>query len=291
MFNGLLKIPMQFFILFVGIMLFVFYQFTAPPAFFNTPGLEVAKQTEAKKEIIQIESEFAENHASKKALLEAYGAGETGEESVREIKVLQTRQKALRSDLKSVIAEAAPEVETKDSDYIFLSFVLNYLPHGLIGLLLAVIFSAAMSSTAGELNALAGTTMVDFVQRLTKREFSDKEAVTVSRWLTVIWGLLAIGVALSARLFDNLIQLVNILGSLFYGTILGIFLTAFILKNVKGKAALIGALVGEATVLFIHLGVTQGWFEFGYLMYNFIGCVMVMLVSIIAQTAIGSQSE
>ncbi len=285
MFNGLLKVPMQFFILLIGIMLFVFYQFQAPPAFFNQQGLAAVKASAEGKNITQLESEFHLVHEEKKELLTAYtGSSETERKSIEpQIQALQIEQRAIRSDIKKEIERIDDRIETKDSDYIFLTFVLKYLPHGLIGLLLAVIFSAAMSSTAGELNALASTTMVDYVQTLSSKTFTDLEQVRISKWITVAWGVAAIGIALSASLFDNLIQLVNILGSLFYGTILGIFLTAFFLKRIQAFAILIAAFIAEATVLFIHLGVTLEWFKFSYLMYNVIGCLAVVLLAILIQ--------
>lgn len=294
MFNGLLKIPLQFFILFVGVMVFVFYQFERPPAFFNGPGLESAYETEYAGELRQLESQFQLNHEAKKEKLETFLAEKDASMKhilANEAQELQAEQKAIRGQIKEVVAKANPMAETKDSDYIFLTFVLTYLPHGVIGLLLAVIFSAAMSSTAGELNALASTTMVDYVRRLRKSDWTDEQEVKWSRWLTVIWGLLAIGVAFSARLFDNLIQLVNILGSLFYGTILGIFLVAFALKKVGAKAVFLAAILGESIVLLMHFGNTAGWFDVGYLWYNVIGCVVVFFASLIFEASLNDKNE
>ena len=192
----------------------------------------------------------------------------------------------LRKDIRDVVAKADVRVDGKDTDYVFLTFILRYLPHGVIGLLLAVIMSAAMSSTASELNALASTTMIDYYQRLFKKDGSDQHYVSASKWLTVIWGVLAIGIALSAHLFENLIQLVNILGSLFYGTILGIFLVAFFFKFIKQTALLIGAVTGQVLVLTLHILTVYDVIDLGYLWYNVIGSSVVISVAILSQLVI-----
>ena len=291
MFNGLLKVPMQFFILFVGIMVFVFFQFNQPPAFFNAPGLEKAKASSYSAEINQLETNYQNLYVAKeKALTNYVNANEEEKQQFKEEAVtLYQQSQEVRSELKSVIKKAAPDVETKDHDYVFLSFVLGYMPQGIIGLLLAVILSAAMSSTAGELNALASTTMVDYYKRIVKSDGDEKSDLRISRLLTVIWGLLAIGIALVANLFDNLIQLVNILGSLFYGTILGIFIVAFFLKYVKGRAVLIGGIVGEITVLTLHFLTVYKLIDIGYLWYNVIGCLVVVGISLLVQLALGKK--
>ncbi|MGB0806788.1 MAG: sodium:solute symporter family transporter, partial [Salibacteraceae bacterium] len=185
--------------------------------------------------------------------------------------------------MREVIKKADVNVDGKDTDYVFLTFILKYMPHGVIGLLLAVILSAAMSSTSSELNALASTTLVDYYKRLFKKEGSDAHYVSASKWLTVAWGVLAIFIALSAHLFENLIQLVNILGSLFYGTILGIFLVAFFLKFVKQNALLVGAFTGQALVLTLHFLTVYEVIDLGYLWYNVIGSLVVIFVALFAQ--------
>lgn len=281
MFNGLLKVPMQFFILFVGIMVFVFYQFNAPPAFFNAPGLEKAKQTEYVTEIESLEKQYNDVFESKSEKLNAYisATGTEKEALKKEAVSLYDESQGIRKELKSVLKKADNSIETKDTDYVFLSFVLQYMPQGIIGLLLAVILSAAMSSTAGELNALASTTMVDYYKRIFKTDGDEKYDLKISRLLTVIWGVMAIGIALAANLFDNLIQLVNILGSLFYGTILGIFVVAFFFKRVKGNAVFIAAIIGEVTVLTLHLLTVYEVIDIGYLWYNVIGCGVVVIIA------------
>ncbi|MFK7785307.1 MAG: sodium:solute symporter [Crocinitomicaceae bacterium] len=285
MFNGLLKIPMQFFILLVGVMVFVSFQFNRPPIVFNPVTIEMSVEEEA--QLAEIEAEYDLVFEEKKALLEGFkGAGKSDENTA--IEKLQEQQNELRTSYKATLKKIDPEFEEKDSDYIFLTFILNYLPHGLIGLLLAVIFSAAMSSTAGELNALAATTTIDYYKKFWSKSDDEKKDLRVSKMLTVAWGFLAILIALTAGMFENLIQLVNILGSLFYGTILGIFLLALFFKKTNATAALVGGLVAQITVLGVHLLKTYEFIELSYLMYNFIGCAMVILVGLLVQLSIGN---
>ncbi|MGB1041217.1 MAG: sodium:solute symporter family transporter, partial [Flavobacteriales bacterium] len=181
--------------------------------------------------------------------------------------------------------------ESKDSDYIFLTFILNFLPHGLIGLLLAVIFSAAMSSTAGELNALASTTTIDFYKKFFKDSKDEKKDLRMSKLLTIGWGILAIIIALTAGLFENLIQLVNILGSLFYGTILGVFLLAFFFKQIGGTAAFIGGIIGQIVVLSCHFLTVYEVIELGYLLYNLIGSATVIIAGVAIQLFINQKPK
>ncbi len=282
MFNGLLKVPMQFFILLAGVMVFVFFQFNTPPAFFNQPGLERAMQTGQADEIIRLQEEHDAIFRLKRDVLLQYASAPENSQALATAAALQQEQDYVRENLKQTIASTQLDIETRDSDYIFLTYILNYLPVGIIGLLLAVIFSAAMSSTAGEINALASTTVVDYYKRLINANASDRHYVRASKLITVGWGIMAIVVALSARLFDNLIQLVNILGSLFYGTILGIFLVAFFLKHVQAKSVFIAAIVAEVVVLTAHLLNVYEVFSLGYLWYNAIGCGIVFFGSMMA---------
>ena len=288
MFNGLLKIPMQFFILLVGVMVFVSFQFNRPPIVFNPVTVEMTAEQEA--ELAEIESQYDVIFEEKKGLLAEFkGAGKSEENTI--IQGLQKQQDSLRTTYKRTLMKIDPEFEEKDSDYIFLTFILNYLPHGLIGLLLAVIFSAAMSSTAGELNALAATTTIDYYKKFWSKSDDEKKDLRVSKWLTIAWGLMAILIALTAGMFENLIQLVNILGSLFYGTILGVFLLALFFKKTGATAALVGGLVAQITVLVVHLLKTYEFIDLSYLMYNFIGCIMVILVGVAVQMAIGNTRQ
>lgn len=288
MFNAVLKIPMQFFILFVGLMVFVFYQFNEPPAFFNSPGKDKIYQTVQADAFKNLEAEYTDVFTQKKEAIQNYlvAEGDTKEFYKEESQALYQQSQDIRTEMRSVIKKADVSVDGKDTDYVFLTFILKYMPHGVIGLLLAVILSAAMSSTSSELNALASTTMVDYYKRLFKKEGSDAHYVSASKWLTVIWGVLAIFIALSAHLFENLIQLVNILGSLFYGTILGIFLVAFFFKFIKQTALLVGAFTGQALVLTLHVLTVYDVIDLGYLWYNVIGSSVVIGVAILIQTII-----
>lgn len=275
MFNGLLKIPMQFFILLIGVMVFISFQFNKPPIVFNHSTFKVTQSEE--KILAQVEAKYDEVFEIKRALLTSES------KNYKQIQELQNLQDSYREEYKTKVMTFYPDYESKDSDYIFLTFILNYLPHGLIGLLLAVIFSAAMSSTAGELNALASTTTIDYYKKFWSKTDDDKKDLRVSKLLTVAWGLLAIVIALTAGLFENLIQLVNILGSLFYGTILGVFLLAFFFKKVGAHATFFAAMVAQIMVLFIHFAKVYGLFDLSYLMYNIIGSAIVIVLGLLFQ--------
>lgn len=283
MFNGLLKIPMQFFILFIGAMVFVSFQFNKPPIIFNTSATHV--KTQKQESLVLIENEYNTIFEQKKLELL------TTNSNTKTVQFLQAQQDSLRTSYKEEMSKIDPKYESKDSDYIFLTFVLNFLPHGLIGLLLAVIFSAAMSSTAGELNALASTTTIDFYKKFFKDSKDEKKDLRVSKLLTVGWGILAIIIALTAGLFENLIQLVNILGSLFYGTILGVFLLAFFFKKIGGTAAFVAGIIGQIIVLSLHFLTVFEVIELGYLLYNVIGSVSVIIAGIIIQVFINQKPE
>lgn len=304
MFNGLMKVPMQFFILFVGVMVFVFYQYNEPPAFFNRPGIERVYTTENAEEIRQLETSYSEAFQKKKEVLSEYATAPTEKEKealLSQAKTHYQEGQEIRESIKATIAKTDSDIETKDTDYVFLTFILTYLPEGVIGLLLAVICSAAMSSTAGELNALCSTTTVDFYRRLKfgnshvepidaeVDEAKNRREVLTSKLITTGWGILAIVIALSASLFENLIQLVNVLGSLFYGSILGIFVLAFFFKTVKSRAALVAGIVGQVTVLVLHLLTVLKYVEISYLWYNVIGCTVVVLVGVLAQLIFGNE--
>jgi Na+/proline symporter len=292
MFNGLLKIPMQFIILFIGILVFVFYLFFQPPVFHNTVLRDRALKTEYAPTIQQLENEYNELYAAKRnevdRLVDAVHAGDTSRRSKASAAILQLqkKEKVIRDSVKSTIGVAMPDAKTQDNDYIFLNFVLTHLPHGVIGLLLAVIFSAAMSSMAGELNALASTTSIDLYKRNFAKESSPGHYLKASRWFTVLWALLAMTFAMLASFAENLIQFVNIVGSLFYGTILGIFLTAFYIKWVKGTAVFWAAIVSELIVLLCYK-----YTNIAFLLYNFIGCGAVILPAIAIQFVISLRSR
>lgn len=282
MFNGILKIPMQFLILLTGVLVFVFYQFNTSPVFFNQSVLNRINNTEAQAEIMALQAKKDSITLEKSLILkEIYSKNAPSadhDEKKALIRSLMQEEKGIMSATKEVIAKSSPDAETNDKDYVFISFILNHLPQGLVGLLLAVIFCAAMSSTAAELNALAATTTVDFYKRKWADNRQEDHYVKSTKVFTLIWGLIAIAFASIGTLFENLIQLVNIVGSVFYGTILGIFLTGFYFKRVGGNAVFTGAVIAEAIVLF-----TFFFTETGYLWLNLIGCVCVILFSSIIQ--------
>jgi Na+/proline symporter len=290
LFNGMLKIPMQFIILFIGVLVFVFYQFEKPPVFFNKHLLEQAKQSIYQKDIESLENEHSKLYQQQRTEVD-HLLGSIREDNSEQIDAgkqklaeLKARSVQVKDSLKSVISKAVPDAETKDTDYVFITFVLNHMPVGLVGLLLAVIMCAAMSSTASELTALASTTCVDIYKRSLNSKASDKHYVQVSRWLVVLWGVIAIGFALIATLLENLIQAVNILGSLFYGTILGIFLAAFYVKYLKSNAVFMAAIIAEAIVLLLYVNT-----EISFLWYNVIGCVLVIVIGSLLQAVSGMQ--
>lgn len=285
LFNGLLKIPMQFFILLVGIMVFVFYQFNNAPLNFNPAAEQAVNESVYQNEYQDLNRQLEQNFEHKKALFEAMNVNNISEVKFENLKLELARanmdEKQLRSQAKTVISQADNTVETNDTDYIFIHFILNNLPRGLIGLLLAAILSAAMSSTASELNALASTTAIDLYKRNVKSKRTDMHFVNMSKLFTLLWGIIAICVACLAPLFDNLIELVNIIGSIFYGNVLGIFLLAFFIKYVKSKATFWAAIM---TQIFVIIGYYYDIMP--YLWLNLFGCGLVISIAVFFQTLI-----
>ena len=289
LFNGVFKVPMQFFILLVGLLVFVFYQFNPSPIHFNNSNSEQIQQTSYAGEFQNLETEFEKVYGDKRLvaleLVQAYEGGPEGQINEKSSKLidLQKRETQLRNDAKEVIKQALPQNDTEDADYVFITFVTQNLPIGLVGLLLAVIFSAAMSSTASELNALATTSVVDLYKRNFGSGHDDAHYLKTSKLLTLLWGIIALIFATFASLFDNLIEAVNIIGSLFYGTILGIFVVAFFLKWIGSRAVLIAAIIAELVVIItIYLSYTEV-IPLAYLWLNLIGCALVVISSIVLQ--------
>lgn len=292
LFNGILKVPMQFLILFVGILVFMFFQFQQPPIHFNNANLDKLGGTVYEKELEGLQSQyntlFLQRQQEVTYMMGAIRQEDEAaiEEARGRLSELMALDKGLREEVKGLILQADPKAKTKDTDYVFITFVTKYLPIGLVGLLLAVIFSAAMSSTSSELNALASTTVVDIYRRSLVKGKSDRHYLRASKAFTIFWGVVALIFAATADLFENLIQAVNIIGSLFYGAILGVFLVAFFMKPVGARAVFIGALAAEALVLFIFwlsgqdtwflIGDTWYLFKVAYLWLNLIGCALVM---------------
>jgi Na+/proline symporter len=319
LFNGLLKVPMQFFILLVGIMVFVFYQFNPSPLNFIDNSTEVVLASEYRNEYKALQDKQAELFSMKQRLSLAYAKNESSElrqelfqiDSIektyrleskflikksidpeykanyskleKEVESLKANPKSKAfisksSELKQLYKDAAKDTQTNDRDYVFIRFILNHLPTGLIGLLLAVILSAAMSSTASEINALATITSIDLYGRNLKEDKGESHMVKMTKWFTLGWGIVAITIACFANLAENLIQLVNIIGSIFYGNVLGIFLLAFFFKGIKGNAVFISALI---TQLIVIIGWWLDWMP--YLWLNLFGCVLVIIIAHITQ--------
>lgn len=274
--NGFLKIPMQFFILLTGVLVFVFFQFEKAPIHFNPYALEKVKTSSGseKFEALEIANDIIYQEKQKQLQKQDFFSN-----TVAQTKYLQLEKKAQknRTEAKEVIETYQPQIESNDKDYVFIYFILNYLPQGLIGLLLAVILSAAMSSSASEINALSAITVVDLYKRFRNTQ-EEKHYVWAGKAFTLLWGVIAIAFALVGNLFENLIQLVNIIGSLFYGTILGIFLIALFFKSIKANAVFFAALITEIIVLIIF---NQDVVSFLWL--NVIGAVLTVVTAIIIQ--------
>ncbi|MGB0396573.1 MAG: sodium:solute symporter [Flavobacteriaceae bacterium] len=274
--NGFLKIPMQFFILLIGVLVFVFFQFEKAPLHFNPYAVEKVKSTPGgnKFEALEIANDIIYQEKQKQLQKEDFFSN-TGSQA----KYLQLEKQAQRNrtEAKKIIETNQPQVESNDKDYVFIYFILNYLPQGLIGLLLAVILSAAMSSAASEINALSATTVVDLYKRFNGTG-DEKHYVWAGKGFTLLWGVIAIAFALLGNLFENLIQLVNIIGSLFYGTILGIFLIAIFIKTIRANAVFYAAILSEIIVLIVH---SQEWVSFLWL--NVIGAVLTVLTAVMIQ--------
>ena len=275
-FNGVFKIPMQFFILFIGVMVFVFYQFNPSPINFNPQGEEVIFNTVYQNEYIELKESLEDNFKEKTLVVNEFLISES-QELKDKINNLSEQEQYLRDRAKILIGKAAEvkkqKIESNDKDYVFIHFILENLPKGLIGLLLAVIISAAMSSTSSELNALATTTTVDILKR-NFDHIDDKNIVYYTKLMTLFWGLCAITIACFAYLADNLIQLVNIIGSIFYGNVLGIFLIAFFLNKIKSNAVFSGAIITQAIIIIAWF---YDWMPFLWL--NVFGCTLVILIS------------
>ncbi len=285
--NGIVKVPMQFIILFIGAMVFVFYQFVTPPLSFNTVDTKNIKESSYAVEYNKLEDEYDNIYKEKqKTIRQLLTSIESGDEDLvdqktEEMLAQQDEASLIRNEALGLIQEANPDADTNDTNFIFLTFIINFLPIGLVGLVLAAILSASMSSTSAELNALATTSVIDFYKRLIKKEASDSHYLKASKTATVFWGIYAITFALFAHHLGSLIEAVNILGSLVYGTILGIFLTAFYLRKVPGTPTFLAALTAEAVVLYCFF-----FTEIPFLWYNVIGCILVIILSLLINSSL-----
>lgn len=276
-FNGIFKIPMQFFILLVGVLVFIFFEFNYTPLNFNPKAIDYLEKNH-EKELELYKKEFDVLNLQKDEFQKLFLNNKLNDKSI--LNNLQQKEKDIRNNLRILINDKS-KIEKNDKDYVFLHFILNYLPRGLIGLLIAVIICAAMSSTASELNALAATTTVDLYKRNMSKNKSDKHFLNMSKLFTVMWGIIAICFASIGNLFENLIQLVNIIGSIFYGTILGIFLIGFFTKKIKSNSVFYSACTSQILIFVIYFSV-----DIGYLWLNFIGALFTVFFSIIADLLI-----
>lgn len=290
MFNAVLKIPMQFFILLLGVLVFVFYQFQSQPVFFNESVWQEQREGVHGEAFVDIESRFNAVQVEKAVAIDQFIA--TREDSSLSASAdararmleLNEQSRVLRAEAREALTAADTEIKSSDSDYVFITFVLNYLPQGLVGLLVAVIFCAALSSTASELNALGSTTTVDFYRHVWKPNADDAHILTASKWFTGLWGMVAIAFALFANLVENLIEAVNILASIFNGVVLGVFLVAFFIKWVRGTAIFWAALLAQTIIIILFFNL-----EIGYLWFNFIGCGLTMGFALIIQSIRGNR--
>jgi solute:Na+ symporter, SSS family len=276
-------VPMQFFILLLGAIVFMFYQFEKPPVYFNQPAYERALENGYGPQLTALQTQFDAVFAQKRAAIRAVSDAlpKDRDAAMSKLRRLEAQTSELRSRTKAVLVKAGVDPKSKESDYVFITFILQQMPHGIVGLLIAVILSATMSATAATLNALGSTTAIDFYRPLIRPNASDHHYVVAAQALTAAWGLVAIGIASFASLVENLIEAGNILGSIFYGSILGLFLAAFFIRRVTGSAVFFAALLAQ-TLVFVLFATTN----IGYLWYNFIGCAAVLILAPVLQQTI-----
>lgn len=289
--NGLLKVPMQFLILLVGVLVFVFYQFNPAPVFHNKQETDALKQSRYARDYQLAEIRHQNLSAQRqRAVADMQAALQAGDEVAQQtagelLRDTDDALKAVKANVTNLIKKNNPAADTNDVNYVFLRFVLDYLPHGLIGLLIAVIFSASMGSIAAAYNSLASTTVVDVYKRLVRSEADDAHYLRASRWATIGWGIFCIVVAQFAIQLGSMIEAVNILGSLFYGVILGVFVVAFYVKSIGGRATFWAAIIAEVFV------VLSWYYDLtAFLWLNVIGCVLVVLIAWVWQMVVGRQS-
>jgi hypothetical protein len=277
--NGIVKIPMQFFILMVGVLVFVYYTYNTSPLYFNDLAISKLKKTAYREQVIALEKEHDANSFLKKKIVEKNQLNH--KDDIDALKQINLREESLRNQLKAIIKESGILVESNDTNYVFIRFVMDHMPHGLIGLLIAVIFLAAWGSIAAALNALSSATLIDFHKQYIKSDTTKEEEFSLSRMYTLFWGIFCIIFAQFATNLGSLIEAVNILGSWFYGVMLGIFLVAFYLKWVAGNAVFIAAILGELLVLAMYAFTDIGW-----LWLNVIGALAVVVLSILLEAVL-----
>lgn len=297
--NGFIKVPMQFLILLIGVLVFSFYQFHQAPIFFNQSLADRAKSTVHGEKLRTIEAEYEKNFSSLPDLQQSYlrmKKDSNVAEAFRfkeQIKSVNGYADSLKKEYKATLKKALPAADTNDTNYIFLRFVVDYLPQGLVGLLIAIIFLASWGSIAAALNSLASSTVVDFHRRYSKKIIKPESEFRISRWYTLVWGVFCIIVAMFAYDIGNsLIEAVNVLGSLFYGVILGVFLVAFFMKRIKnGTVVFIAALLAEIMVLLVFTFTKMGYFKLGFLWLNPIGAFGVILFTLLLQPVMSKKKN
>ncbi|MNX87381.1 Sodium/glucose cotransporter [compost metagenome] len=289
--NGLLKIPMQFAILLIGILVFTYYQYHQPPIFFNQVEVQKLKESPYAASYQELEQKHKLLFQQRESLVNGLSTAldqdnkRNIESSRSALHQLNAQMQQVKDSTLTLIKKNNPAAETNDNNYIFLSFVTKAFPKGLIGLLIAVIFLASMGSTASAINSLASTTTIDIYKRFINRNATEKQDLLWSRIFTLAWGIFTVVIALYANKLGNLLEAVNILGSLFYGTILGIFIVAFYMKKIQGKAVFIAAILSEIFVVGI-------WYldKIPFLWLNLIGCLAVMIIAYFIQLSLRNNS-
>lgn len=280
LFNGLLKIPMQFFILLLGVLVFVFFIFNKAPLHFNPVNTQIVETGLYKSQWNDLNRRYDELFHLRQS---AYKQSLESNDKSTAVERYEEQLRGLRAEADSLIYLSNPALDVNDKDYVFISYVLRYLPAGMVGLLIAVIFSSSMSSKASELNALASTTIVDLYRRSIRKGRSDKHYLSATKWSTVIWGILAMLFAMFTSLFENLIQAVNIVGSLFYGAVLGVFAVAFFFRKIGGNAVFWAAIAAEGIILSLYVLGEMKVLSIGFLWYNLIGCILVIAFGMVFQ--------
>ena len=283
LFNAAVKVPMQFFILLLGAIVFMFYQFEKPPVYFNQPAYQRALESGYGQQLTELQTRFDDVFTQKRDAIRVLSSASSNDrdQARKKLRALEVQTRDLRDQTKAVLTQAGVDPKSKESDYVFITFILQQMPHGIVGLLIAVILCATMSATAAALNALGTTTAIDFYRPLIRPNASNHHYVVAAKALTAAWGFVAIAIASFASLVENLLEAGNILGSIFYGSILGLFLAAFFIRRVTGSAVFFAALLAQ-TLVFVLFATTN----IGYLWYNFIGCAAVLILAPILQQTI-----
>jgi Na+/proline symporter len=283
LFNAAVKVPMQFFILLLGAIVFMFYQFEKPPVYFNQPAYQRALESGYGQQLTELQTRFDDVFTQKRDAIRVLSSASSNDrdQARKKLRALEVQTRDLRDQTKAVLTQAGVDPKSKESDYVFITFILQQMPHGIVGLLIAVILCATMSATAAALNALGTTTAIDFYRPLIRPNASNHHYVVAAKALTAAWGFVAIAIASFASLVENLLEAGNILGSIFYGSILGLFLAAFFIHRVTGSAVFFAALLAQ-TLVFLLFATTN----IGYLWYNFIGCAAVLILAPILQQTI-----